>query len=322
MSVKINEVLVSIIIPCYNVEKYVERALQSIESQDYDNIEVICIDDGSMDNTLSILREYAETSRLLIRIYSQDNQGVSCARNNGIEMAEGKFIIFMDADDVISECFVSSLINAIGNSGTAYNYWTRDASSIRTLKIQPEYLKQHEIMDSLMHRKYPINFCNFLYRTDIIRTYSLGFDRDLKYGEDALFLWKYLAHVSEGYFIEQPMYWYFQNPASAQHDIKWNRIDAVTAIERAEEYLKKNDCVYFQNFSDYMPYRVRFTVLLDFARAQKRQLYNRFYTEYNMRECVGKLLFKNGFILTVSAMVAKFSPLSFYILAGLLNYSS
>ena len=88
MSVKINEVLVSIIIPCYNVEKYVERALQSIESQDYDNIEVICIDDGSMDNTLSILREYAETSRLLIRIYSQDNQGVSCARNNGIEMAE------------------------------------------------------------------------------------------------------------------------------------------------------------------------------------------------------------------------------------------
>lgn len=99
---------ISVIIPVYNVGPYLEMALNSIISQSYTNIEIICINDGSTDNSLEILREFAEKD-CRISVYTQQNQGLSATRNLGIEVSKGKYLYFMDGDDLLNEFALETL---------------------------------------------------------------------------------------------------------------------------------------------------------------------------------------------------------------------
>ena len=97
-----NNIKFSIIIPVYNVEKYIDKCLQSITNQTFKDFEVVCINDESKDASLSILEEYARKDKRF-KIFSQKNQGQGIARNNGIKIASGKYIVFVDPDDWIEE---------------------------------------------------------------------------------------------------------------------------------------------------------------------------------------------------------------------------
>ena len=89
---------VSVVIPVYNVEKYLRRCLDSLVNQTYKNLEFICVNDGSTDNSLEILKEYAAKDSRFI-IINQKNQGVALARNNGLNVASGDYLSFVDPDD-------------------------------------------------------------------------------------------------------------------------------------------------------------------------------------------------------------------------------
>ena len=93
---------ISVIIPIYNAENYLSRCIESIIFQDYTNLEIICVDDGSKDQSLNILRNFANKDKR-IKIFSQFNQGAACARNNGLKHATGDYISFVDADDHIAQ---------------------------------------------------------------------------------------------------------------------------------------------------------------------------------------------------------------------------
>ena len=108
--------LVSVIVPVYNVEKYLRECLDSLVNQTLKNIEIICINDGSIDNSLSILEEYAKND-LRVKIIDQVNSGVSVARNNGIKLATGEFIGFCDSDDWVDLDYFEKLYTA----ATKYN---------------------------------------------------------------------------------------------------------------------------------------------------------------------------------------------------------
>lgn len=99
---------VSVIIPVYNVEKYLDECLKSIINQSLKDIEIICINDGSTDNSLAILEAY-EKRDSRIRIISQENAGLSCARNKGLSLSNGKYIYFMDSDDILEESALEEL---------------------------------------------------------------------------------------------------------------------------------------------------------------------------------------------------------------------
>ena len=99
--------LVTIIIPCYNREKYIKDAIDSCLRQTYNNIEIIVVDDGSQDNSINVIREYKSKVRLI----TQKNSGVSVARNSGINAAQGDFLVFLDSDDWISDDLIECHIN-------------------------------------------------------------------------------------------------------------------------------------------------------------------------------------------------------------------
>ena len=111
-----NEVLVSIIVPVYNVEKYLEKCIESIINQTYSNLEIVLSDDGSTDNSPSICDEYAlKDSR--IRVIHKSNGGLSDARNAALDIISGKYITFIDSDDYIEKEAIEILVNAM----TKYN---------------------------------------------------------------------------------------------------------------------------------------------------------------------------------------------------------
>ena len=94
--------LISVVVPVYNAEKYLDKCIQSIINQKYSNLEIILVDDGSKDNSLELCKKYAESDKR-IKVIHKENEGVSTARNSGIEVASGDFIAFIDSDDYIDE---------------------------------------------------------------------------------------------------------------------------------------------------------------------------------------------------------------------------
>ena len=105
---------ISIIVPVYNVEAYLEKCVESLIHQTYRSLQIILVNDGSTDNSLTIAEQLAaKDSR--IELYSQPNQGLSAARNTGMQYAIGEYISFIDSDDYIALDFYESLINAIGD---------------------------------------------------------------------------------------------------------------------------------------------------------------------------------------------------------------
>ena len=109
--------IVSIIVPVYNGEKYISRCLDSLINQTYSNLEIVLVNDGSIDKSKEILNEYAKTDNR-IKIYDQINQGASVARNIGLEKANGKYIMFVDADDYIDSHMVEEMIKNIKHENT------------------------------------------------------------------------------------------------------------------------------------------------------------------------------------------------------------
>lgn len=100
--------LISIIVPVYNVENYIDKCLQSILNQSYENLEVLLIDDGSVDHSGEICDDYARMDKR-IRVFHQINKGVSSARNKGLELSAGKYIVFIDADDYVKPDYLEIL---------------------------------------------------------------------------------------------------------------------------------------------------------------------------------------------------------------------
>lgn len=107
-----NDKLISVIVPCYNVQKYVSKCLRSIQKQTYDKLEVILVNDGSTDNTLSILKKFAQSDERF-KIFTQVNQGISAARQRGLEESTGEYITFVDPDDYVSQDYVEFLYNLL-----------------------------------------------------------------------------------------------------------------------------------------------------------------------------------------------------------------
>jgi len=170
---------VSIIIPVYNVEKYLAECLDSAICQDYDNIEIVAINDGSTDASLSILEEYRTRHRNIV-IKSIPNQGLSIARNTGLEIATGEYILFLDSDDFIEKHTVSTCMKHFRQHQTDIVFFStsvffdgvsEDFSNIykteRATALQNESCSaQFFFTQSIKLKRYQVSACFYIYRKD------------------------------------------------------------------------------------------------------------------------------------------------------------
>lgn len=222
--------MISIIVPVYNAETFLDNCIQSILAQSYENWELILVNDGSKDGSGEICRRYAADDTR-IRYYEKQNGGVSSARNIGLEMAEGEFISFVDSDDTVVFDYCERLLEKMTLEtdmvvlGMQYVYPDGTAklvpSRIHSGLIEYEDMARQVIDDGTASGFTLHSVCAVLYRADVIKNNSLRFDIALKYNEDGLFNTEYFLHCQKSTYVcyGHPVYNYRMNAQSATHTL-------------------------------------------------------------------------------------------------------
>ena len=203
--------LISIIIPVYNAERTLERCIDSVLAQTHKNIEVICIVDGASDGSADILNWHAERDSR-IKIIEQESKGPATARNAGLDMATGDYIGFVDADDYIDPAMYERLLKAIKGAELAncghMSFFADGTEKI----ITPGLRGTVDIKDACTLGCLVVFAPDFiwdkLFVAKIIREKGIRFPDGRVYGEDTVFLIKYLSHVKKAVFAIEPLYFY------------------------------------------------------------------------------------------------------------------
>ena len=210
---------ISIIVPVYNGEKTIKRCIDSILEQTYENIEIIIVNDGSVDNTLSICEKNYKNNKNVF-IFNINNGGVSNARNFGIEKSTGEYIIFVDGDDTLDQDMIISLYNNLKsnkdivicgiklldsnlNLVNELNYSNTNKSDVVNLD-KKEILQLFKI--DLLNSP-----CNKLFISSIIKNNNLKFNSNLSIGEDLMFVMDYLEYINNIYVLNKSMYNYINS---------------------------------------------------------------------------------------------------------------
>jgi glycosyltransferase involved in cell wall biosynthesis len=205
-----NAIKVSIIVPIYNVELYLHKCLDSLVNQTLKDIEIICINDCSLDNSLAMLKEYAEKDLRIKIIDFEKNQGVSVARNAGIEAAKGEYIGFCDPDDYVDLDFYGKLHDKAKETGTGMV-----KASMKSKR--KEWIKEYASYAEIKKSKYRgiFNPWCYIYKTDIVKKYQISYPEGIKLSEDSFFLVKALYYFNKIEVVSDVFYHYIAREGAA-----------------------------------------------------------------------------------------------------------
>lgn len=237
--------LVSIIVPVYNVDKYLARCLDSLINQTLTDFEIICVNDGSTDDSLAILNKYAIEYKT-IKVYNKANGGAASARNFGLKKAVGEYVMFVDSDDWIeTDTLEKTVPQMVGDvdfvSWGALIDVNRDIIIDQEIENLRNYLKvkvpgEVEINDNSVSRA-TITVWNKLLKKEIIEKYNILFLEGMLF-EDNAFMIEYFVHCRNGYFLDEYFYHYFIRTGSIMDTVRGGNCN------RSCDYLHVFDSIY------------------------------------------------------------------------------
>ncbi len=258
---------ISVIIPIYNVpSKYLRQCIESIINQTYSNIEIILIEDGSSNNCKEICEEYAKKDKRII-VICQQNQGVSVARNNGIKIATGDWITFIDADDYIEKDFCEKMLDVTLRNNSqcvicAYNRIYNEKIE-RVLKKESFFMNNEKFIKGILTVQSGFGFCHMkLWKADIIKNNNVQFNESLKVAEDALFCMEISKYIDKVYFLNEALYNYRFNSNSVVRKFDDEYVDKyLKAIQIERKYIQNTWTNYEQEIYNYVMYHVLLIVI-------------------------------------------------------------
>lgn len=241
--------LISVIIPVYNVEKYLHRCLDSVIAQTYQNLEIICVDDGSIDDSGKICDQYAVRDAR-IKVIHQENQGLSAARNRGLDAAEGEYIAFVDSDDYILEGMYKKMLDKLLDYSVdlCVCQWQYEFSDGR------QVVKRKNIDPTIYGCKTSLEFARFLYRGNyengvVVAAWNKLYRRALldkirfegRIHEDEAFCGRIMAKNISVYVMEEQFYVYAQNGDSlTSKPFSANKFFFLDALAERRELFKSD----------------------------------------------------------------------------------
>lgn len=207
--------LVSVIIPIYNSEKYLKECLDSVLNQTYDNLEIILINDASPDSSDLICEEYCKKDKRVFYKCLKSNSGVSAARNMGLDVSTGEYIVFLDSDDYIMQDFIMNAVNKIKDIDSVlyiggFTLFDKNGERVFRQKQEKHYTGK-ELLSSIgkdYHSEWIGIIGSKVYKKSIIEKNRLKFDNSLDFGEDACFNFEYISHVETIVFDNNSSYYY------------------------------------------------------------------------------------------------------------------
>lgn len=244
--------LVSIILPVYNAEKYLEKCVKSILNQTYKNFELLLVNDGSKDNSLKICEDLAKTDER-IRVFSKANGGCSTARNMGLDNAKGELITFIDPDDCMLTRHIEALVHATENV---------DMGMVSFLRTKPKDTYK-EISESEWNKVEGVSISkedavkgifafptfgggvvwNKLFRKSILK--ELRFDENCYYFDDLNFLFKYVLRCETFFYLPVKTYMYVVNPNSnSAKNLSARKLTCLYGMQEIVDLAEKTDAQY------------------------------------------------------------------------------
>jgi len=296
----------SIIIPAYNVEKYIEKTLDSLEIQSYKSVEIIIINDGSTDNTLTVIEKKSAVTSFKYKILNQKNSGVSVARNNGMLKAEGRFIIFLDGDDYVEENYLQIFHDTLIDTES-------ELAICKYKKVDEQY--------TVLPNKYPLSLkiksvnssqclmIEYMKSNDIIMTGCIAYKKELllengikfptgqAYGEDQEFIIKAIYKSQRIAFINLFLLSYLQRKSSAVGTCNPYKLrDNIKAYANLKRYFQtQNHPEYCQIIRDFkIPQNILF-ILKSYSRHGFFDEYMRLLAKKNYRKSLAAGLFAGWF---------------------------
>ena len=250
-----NKYLVSIIIPVYNAERYLEDCIESILKQTYKNYEVLLIDDGSKDNSGNICDRYSNSNNNITVIHTE-NRGPSHARNTGILHAKGEWICFVDSDDTVTEHWLESYMKYADADLLIQGLYVKSAKTSKNLNINAEY-KLGKERDSLINKLSKLhgllNFPFKCFRSSIIQKNKILFKEGMSLGEDYVFVITFMKYSESIRCIPCCNYIYNQFNSTlsvrfypANSIIEWNNISIEATLDFCKQDTKN---IFFQSIA-------------------------------------------------------------------------
>lgn len=238
---------VSVIIPAYNAADHIDETLDSLKNQDFENFELVIVNDGSTDNTLDIIESSLGDSGIRHKVISQENRGVGSARNAGIENADGKYIVFVDDDDIVAENHISCLFGKIQGNDASFTEMLKITERGEIIDGQQLYLaiegksriSARDLIGLELRMEIPFSFCQLMYRKDLIES---RFSERAIYGEDTDFALRNLIGMKSIGICDTPTYFYRQRRDSATGKADFRRFEIVGIFENLAEFYRKRGC--------------------------------------------------------------------------------
>ena len=311
-----NDIKISVIVPVYNSGRYLKQCLDSICAQSFKDFEVICVDDGSTDNSMSILSEYAKKDKRFV-IVSQEHKGVSAARNNALERARGNYIAFIDSDDYVKKNFLWALYSTADDTGAdivacelAYDKDGRKKAnnyiSRQTFKVKEPLFSTYQDKSRFVKSRV---ISNKLFSAKLINRNNISFVEDLKYGEDTYFLFVASMLASSIALTRKTVYYFRINSSASTYDAFNKEIvfDLIKSLDNINNYIHsevENDDIkkeYFDVFHSFAinmfyswirevaePYKTEFKSMVE-ERMKKINLENNDFVDSKTRRRYEKL---------------------------------
>ena len=239
---------VSVIVPIYNVEKYLEKCINSLLSQTLEDIQIILVNDGSKDNSGNIAKEYEKNNKDRVIYVEKENGGLSDARNYGLKYATGDFIAFLDSDDYIEKNAYEKMYNKAIEENADYvecDFIWEFPNKIRVDKQYP-YKNKKEMLSFVR-----VVAWNKLIKSQLITDNNLEFPKGLRY-EDVEFTYKLIPFVNKFAYVDKPFIHYVQREGSIANVQNERTAEIFTVLDNVIEFYKKNNI--YEEYRDELEY--------------------------------------------------------------------
>ena len=281
---------ISVIVPVYNVEKYLPRCLDSILAQTLTDFELILVDDGSPDNCGIICDEYAKKDNR-IRVIHKENGGVSSSRNAGLKVVTGKYLTFCDSDDYVDIGWLEAMINEIQKhdyDSIATNFRERMGTQIIRTKTYPDSIwtfntgkeRIDYIINQVLNFQTGWSLCNRLFKKNIIRENNIVFCENCEnYAEDLAFVLEYILHSHSACNIDDCSYNYCRHEDSKMGQVTNNmNLNALNEVSKwLFRLVKSLDDEYLKEFFPILSYKMFFSC--EYAKFYKNFCYRDYPNE-------------------------------------------
>lgn len=278
---------ISVIIPVYNVENYLTTCLDSVLNQSFGDIEVICINDGSTDNSQKILEDYAKSDDR-IKIITQENKGLGASRNRGLKESQGKYIYFIDSDDYIDLNTLEKLHNSIINNSSdivifKFQTFAGDKKEVgfKLDKIFGEIdytnfkFTYHDVIHYVLNSAY--SACGKLYKKEFLDSFDDFYFPEDVYYEDVVFHVKAMLRASAISFVPEELYYYRVNPDSISNSNE-NPFDIFKVIDKVELFLR-NENFYDEFETEFIKFKIT-QILKYLFSSESNDYFNRAKDEF------------------------------------------